>query len=113
MIWLSRIAVAFDLLAVVVCALFARAGYYELFVQVPRIHMARWHDAWGMPKSAIAIMLAAAIVGLVAALILVVVLRDPAAQRVARMIELGAIVVMVVAWLAWSADFWGSAGRFG
>jgi hypothetical protein len=109
----SRLAVAFDLIAVILCALFARAGCYELFVDVPRVHIARWGDPWGMPKSAITIMLLAAIVAMLAALILIVVAQDPGAQRVLRIIEVGAIVAMLVAWLAWIADFMGSAGSFG
>ena len=52
-----------------------------------------------------------AIVGTVAALLLVVALRDPGARRVARIVEVGALVAMVGAWLAWIADFLGSAGR--
>jgi spore maturation protein SpmB len=104
---------AFDLLALVLCTLFARSGCYELFVDVPRTHIARWYEPWGMPKNAVSIMLAAALVGVGAALIVIVVLRDPGMQRVARLVEVGALVVMTIAWLAWSADFWGSAGRFG
>jgi hypothetical protein len=33
---------ASDLMAVAVCAIFARSGYFELFVDVPRAQTARW-----------------------------------------------------------------------
>ena len=113
MISLSRLAIVFDLMAVALCAVFARSGYYELFVEVPRVHIARWSDPWGMPKTAISIMFAGAVVGMIAALLLIVVLQDPGAQRAVRMVEVGAVVAMLIAWLAWIADFMGSAGSFG
>lgn len=109
----SRLALGFDLMVVVVGAVFARSGYYELFVDVPRVHTGRWPDPWTMPKSAVSIMLAGAIVSIVAALLLVVVLRDPGAQRMARVAEVAAFTAMIGAWVAWSVHFMGNAGGFG
>jgi hypothetical protein len=110
---LSRLVLIFDLAVVAGCALFARAGYYELFVDVPGIHTGRWPSPWSMPKTAVFIMLAAAIVSMAAALLLVIVLRDPGAQRIARIVEVIALIVMVGAWVAWNVHFLSNAGRFG
>jgi len=111
---LSCAALALDLLMVVAAAKLANAGYYELFVNVPRVHQARWPDPWAMPKSALTIMLAAAIIGIVAALLLLLVFRSSGRGRaLARKVELAALLAMVSAWLAWTFHFMGNAGQFG
>lgn len=109
----SRLTIAFDLTVVVVCALFARSGYYELFVTIPGVHTGRWTGPWTTSKIAVSVMLAAAVVGMAAALLLVVVVRDPGTQRMARIAEIAALIATIGVWLAWSIHFLENAGRFG
>lgn len=102
-----------DLVALAICAASARAAFRELFVNVPGIHAARWPGPWSMPKAASMVVLATATIGLLASLLLVAVLRDDGARGVARAVQLCALAAMVCAWIAWTADFFAHAGRFG
>lgn len=102
-----------DLLVLVICAAALRSAWYELFVNIPGVHVGRWPGPWSMPKVAALVVLVMAMVGLVAALLLVVALRDRGLRPVVRAVEIGAVIAMVGAYLVWIADFFSSAGRFG
>jgi hypothetical protein len=104
---------AFDAAVAAACAASARAAFRELFVDVPRVHEARWPGPWSTPKVAATVVLATSLAGLAAALLLVTALRDPGARRAARGVELGMLAGMAGAWFAWTADFLGTAGQFG
>jgi hypothetical protein len=108
-----RVAAVVDLLVLALCAASMRAAFRELFVDIPGVHVARWPGPWSTPKIAATIVLITAIIGLVAALTMLVALRDRGAGRTVRVVEFVAFVAMVCAWLVWTADFLGSAGRFG
>ncbi len=102
-----------DLLALAACAASTRFAFRELFITVPGIHVARWPGPWLMPKGASLVVLTTAIIGFAASLLLIVVLRDEGVRGVARTIQIIALMVMACAWLAWIADFFAHAGRFG
>jgi hypothetical protein len=105
-----------DLTIAALSALFVRAGYYELFVNIQGVHSARWADPWTMPKSALSIMTASALLSLVAALVLVIALREPGTAsvvRLTRIVEMVAFLASLGAYAAWIADFMNNAGRFG
>lgn len=103
----------FDAMVVVVCGACARSGYYELFVDVPRVHEARWPLSWAMPGVALAIMCLATIVGIATAIYRVARGRRAANPRAIWLTELTALIVTVIAWVAWQLDFLTRAGGFG
>jgi hypothetical protein len=110
--WFHPMVIA-DLLVLVICAAALRSAWYELFVELPGVHVARWPGPWSTPKTAALVVLVMALVGLVAALLLVVVLRDRGLRTAVRAVEIGAVVAIIGAYLVWMTDFFSSAGRFG
>jgi ABC-type Na+ efflux pump permease subunit len=110
---ITRVAIAGDLVVLAMCAASARAAFRELFVNVPSVHVARWPGPWSTPEIALLVILTTAIICVAAALLLLLALRSRSTRRAARTVELGALVVMVCAWIILIADFFGNTGQFG
>lgn len=104
--------IVLDLLVALLCAVALRSAWRELFVNVVGVHVARWPGPWSTPKVAALVILVAAATGLVAALLLAFALRDRG-RIAARVVEIVALVAIAGAYVAWLADFFRNAGRFG